>query len=125
MVGGSSGRPAATASPPPEQAWYGDRCWKAECGVATRDARQHLLAGRVEGTDNVSGYAVIIEGSETGYSAYTPELPGIGVAGDSIEEVERLIREAIPLHIESLRAHGEPVPPPSTVATTVVAPPAA
>jgi predicted RNase H-like HicB family nuclease len=73
----------------------------------------------------VSGYAVIIEGSETGYSAYMPELPGIGVAGESIEEVERLIREAIPLHIESLRAHGEPVPPPSTVATTVVAPPAA
>ena len=72
-----------------------------------------------------SGYAVIIEGSETGYSAYTPELPGIGVAGESIEEVERLIREAIPLHIESLRAHGEPVPPPSTVATTVVPAPAA
>jgi predicted RNase H-like HicB family nuclease len=91
----------------------------------TRNGRQHLLAGRVEGTENVSGYAVIIEGSETGYSAYTPELPGIGVAGESIEAVERLIREAIPLHIESLRAHGEPVPPPSTVATTVVAPPAA
>jgi predicted RNase H-like HicB family nuclease len=33
-------------------------------------------------------------------------------AGDSPEEVERLIREAIPLHVESLRAHSEPVPPP-------------
>jgi predicted RNase H-like HicB family nuclease len=42
------------------------------------------------------------------------------VAGDSLEEVERLIREAIPLHIESLRARGDPVPPPSTVATLVV-----
>lgn len=73
----------------------------------------------------MSGYAVIIEGGERGYGAYAPELPGLGVAGGSIEEVERLIREAIPLHIESLRAHGEPVPPPSTVATTVVAPPAA
>jgi predicted RNase H-like HicB family nuclease len=73
----------------------------------------------------MSGYAVIIEGGETGYSAYTPELPGIGVAGDSIEEVKRLIREAVALHIESLRAHGEPVPPPSTVATTVIAVPAA
>jgi predicted RNase H-like HicB family nuclease len=47
------------------------------------------------------------------------------VAGDSLEEVERLIREAIPLHIESLRAHGDPVPPPSTVATIVVPAPAA
>ena len=52
----------------------------------------------------MSGYAVIIERGETGYGAYAPELPGLGVAGASIEEVERLIREAIPLHIESLRA---------------------
>ena len=73
----------------------------------------------------MSGYAVIIEGGERGYGAYAPELPGLGVAGDSIEEVERLIREAIPLHIESLRANGDLVPPPSTVATTVVPAPAA
>ena len=73
----------------------------------------------------MSGYAVIIERGETGYGAYAPELPGLGVVGDSVEEVERLIREAVPLHIESLRAHGEPVPPPSTVATTVIAVPAA
>jgi len=73
----------------------------------------------------VSGYAVIIERGETGYGAYAPELPGLGVVGESVEEVERLIREAVPLHIESLRAHGEPVPPPSTVATTVIAVPAA
>jgi predicted RNase H-like HicB family nuclease len=73
----------------------------------------------------VSGYAVIIEQGGTSYGAYAPELPGLGVAGDSIEEVERLIREAIPLHIESLRAHGDPVPPPSTVATTIISAPAA
>ena len=68
----------------------------------------------------MSGYAVIIEGGETGYSAYTPELPGLGVAGSSLEEVERLVREAISLHIESLRAHGDPVPPPTTVATRII-----
>jgi predicted RNase H-like HicB family nuclease len=68
----------------------------------------------------VSGYAVIIEQGDTSFGAYAPELPGLGVAGDSVEEVERLIREAIPLHIESLRAHGDPVPPPTTVATLVV-----
>ena len=66
------------------------------------------------------GYAVIIERGKTGYGAYAPELPGLGVAGASVEEVERLIREAIPLHVESLRAHGDPVPPPTTVATSVV-----
>jgi predicted RNase H-like HicB family nuclease len=73
----------------------------------------------------VSGYAVIIEQGESSFGAYAPELPGLGVAGESIEEVERLIREAIPLHIESLRAHGDPVPPPSTVATMVIPAPAA
>lgn len=31
------------------------------------------------------------------------------------------MREAIPLHLESLRAHGEPVPEPSAAAATVVA----
>jgi predicted RNase H-like HicB family nuclease len=72
----------------------------------------------------VSGYAVIIEQGETSYGAYAPELPGLGVAGDSIEEVERLIRQAIPLHIEGLRANGDPVPPPSTVATLVIPAPA-
>jgi predicted RNase H-like HicB family nuclease len=73
----------------------------------------------------VSGYAVIIEQGETGYGAYAPELPGVGVAGETVEEVERLIREAIALHVESLRVHGEPVPPPSAVAATVVTVPAA
>ena len=73
----------------------------------------------------MNGYAVIIEQGETSFGAYVPELPGLGVAGDSLEEVERLIREAISLHIESLRAHGDPVPPPSTVATMVIPAPAA
>jgi predicted RNase H-like HicB family nuclease len=46
-------------------------------------------------------------------------LPGCVAAGDSVEEVEQLIREAIPLHVESLRAHGESVPPPQTRARTI------
>jgi predicted RNase H-like HicB family nuclease len=73
----------------------------------------------------VTGYAVVIEQGEAGYGAYAPELPGVGVAGETVEEVERLIREAIALHLESPRAHGEPVPPPSAVAATVVTVPAA
>ena len=73
----------------------------------------------------MTGYAVIIERSQTGYGAYAPELPGVGVVGGTIEEVERLVREAIVLHIRSLQAHGEPVPPPSAVATRLVEVPAA
>jgi predicted RNase H-like HicB family nuclease len=72
----------------------------------------------------VSGYAVIIERGDESFGAYVPELPGVGVVGESVEEVERLVREAIALHLESLRAHGEQAPPPLAVAATVVEVPA-
>ena len=66
-------------------------------------------------------YLVIIEGSGRSFSAYSPDLPGCIAAGESPEEVEQLMREAIPLHIESLRAHGEPVPHPQSSARYVSA----
>jgi predicted RNase H-like HicB family nuclease len=66
-------------------------------------------------------YLVIIEGSGKSFSAYSPDLPGCVAAGESPEEVERLMREAIPLHIESLRAHGEAVPEPQSSARYVSA----
>ena len=68
----------------------------------------------------MSAYAVIIEGGEDSFSAYVPDLPGCVASGKSLEEVDRLIREAIRLHIDSLRAHGEPVPEPSTAAVRLV-----
>ncbi|HUF83600.1 MAG TPA: type II toxin-antitoxin system HicB family antitoxin [Acidimicrobiia bacterium] len=69
----------------------------------------------------MSRYAVIIEGNgDKSYSAFVPGLPGCVAAGDSIEEVERLIREAAQLHVDSLRAHGEPVPTPGTAAVTEI-----
>jgi predicted RNase H-like HicB family nuclease len=63
---------------------------------------------------------VIIEGGDKSYSAYVPDLPGCVASGESVDEVDTLIREAIRLHIESLRAHGEPVPEPSTAAVRLV-----
>jgi predicted RNase H-like HicB family nuclease len=56
---------------------------------------------------------------------YCPDLPGLGVAGDTIEEVEPLVREAISLHLEGPREAGQGIPPPSAVATAVVDVPAA
>jgi predicted RNase H-like HicB family nuclease len=59
-------------------------------------------------------YAVVIERTGTGYGAYVPDLPGCVVAAaETLEETERLIREAIPFHIEGLPLHGEPVPEPA------------
>lgn len=61
----------------------------------------------------MSEYLVVIEGGgETNYAAYSPDLPGCVAVADAAEEVERLMHESIALHIESLRAHGEPVPEP-------------
>jgi predicted RNase H-like HicB family nuclease len=68
----------------------------------------------------MSRYAVIIEGAGASFSAYVPDLPGCVAAGSSVEEVDALIREAVELHIASLREHGEPVPTPSTAAVRMV-----
>lgn len=62
----------------------------------------------------MKGYAVVFEKTQTGWSAYAPDLPGLGVAGASFEETEQLMREGIEFHIEGLRADGSPVPEPTT-----------
>ncbi len=59
-------------------------------------------------------YVVVYERTPDGWSAYVPDLPGCVAAGDTKDEIERLIREAILLHIESLREENEPVPEPVT-----------
>jgi predicted RNase H-like HicB family nuclease len=64
----------------------------------------------------VNEYLVIIENSQGSYSAYSPDLPGCVAAGETVEEVRSLMREAIQMHIRSLRENGEPVPPPSSSA---------
>ena len=59
-------------------------------------------------------YAVVVERSPTGFAAYVPDLPGCVAAGRTRAEVERLIREAIQIHLEGLRQGGEPIPEPTT-----------
>lgn len=56
---------------------------------------------------------VICEKSSEGWGAYAPDLPGLGVAGATLEEVKELIREAIEFHLEGMRQHGDPIPAPS------------
>jgi predicted RNase H-like HicB family nuclease len=66
-------------------------------------------------------YAVIIEAGERNYSAYVPDLPGCIATGQTVEEVKRLIREGITLHLEGLREDGLPIPEPTTLAEYVEA----
>jgi len=64
-------------------------------------------------------YTVVIEKTNSGYSAYVPDLPGCVAAGNTRVEVRELIGEAIHLHLDSLRKHGEPIPEPQASVTTV------
>ncbi|HUA98666.1 MAG TPA: type II toxin-antitoxin system HicB family antitoxin [Terracidiphilus sp.] len=59
-------------------------------------------------------YAPVFEKTSNGWSAYLPDLPGLGVAAATIEETEQLLREGIELHIEGMREDGLPIPEPIT-----------
>jgi predicted RNase H-like HicB family nuclease len=64
-------------------------------------------------------YTVIYEKGPTSWGAYVPDLPGVIAVGDSRDEVERLIREAIGFHLEGMREEGISIPPPSSFAGVV------
>ncbi len=59
-------------------------------------------------------YIVVYEQTTSGWSAYVPDLPGCVAAGETREETERLIREAIAFHLEGLRESEEAIPEPGT-----------
>ncbi len=60
-------------------------------------------------------YAVAIEKAESNYAAYVPDLPGCVATGETVEEVKRLVQEAILLHLEGMREDGEPIPKPGSL----------
>jgi predicted RNase H-like HicB family nuclease len=60
-------------------------------------------------------YAIVIEKAATNFAAYVPDLPGCVATGATVEETESLLREAIELHLESMREDGRPIPEPASV----------
>ena len=64
-------------------------------------------------------YLIIIEKTETGYSAYSPDLPGCVSTGATREETEHNMREAIEFHLEGLKLEGQPIPQTLTTSTYV------
>ncbi len=55
-------------------------------------------------------YLIIIERGDTGYSAYSPDLPGCIASGRTLRETRSRMRGAMEMHVEGLRAQGLPVP---------------
>jgi predicted RNase H-like HicB family nuclease len=64
-------------------------------------------------------YVALIEQGKSGWGAYVPDLPGCVAVGPTRDFVEEKIREAIGIHLESLRAHGEKVPEATAIALTI------
>jgi len=75
---------------------------------------QHFEAGRFK-----VKYLVVLEPTDTGYSSYSPDLPGCVSVGATREECEMNMREAIEFHLDGLRLEGEPIPVPASLAAFV------
>jgi predicted RNase H-like HicB family nuclease len=62
----------------------------------------------------IKRYLIVVERTETGYSAFSPDVPGCISVGRTREEVEANMREAIEFHLEGLQLEGMPIPEPSS-----------
>jgi predicted RNase H-like HicB family nuclease len=71
-------------------------------GAEQKDRRDETLRDRYEK-------------AATNYSAYVPDLPGCIATGVTVQETERLLREAIELHLAGIREDGDTVPVPTAV----------
>lgn len=69
----------------------------------------------------MNGYLTVFEHDDDGWSVYVPDLPGCVSTGETRDEAEQGISQAVALHVEGLRAEGLPVPAPSAEAGNVVA----
>ena len=67
-------------------------------------------------------YLIVIEETSSGFSAYSPDLPGCVSTGASRAEVEKNMREAIAFHLDGLREDGEHIPEPRTYSAYVELP---
>ncbi len=64
-------------------------------------------------------YTVIIERGPSNYGAWVPDLPGCVSVGNTAEEAEANIREAVEFHLEGMREDGRPIPEPAARAVLV------
>lgn len=64
-------------------------------------------------------YLIVIEKTETGYSAYSPDLLGCVSTGDTLESVEQNMREAVQFHLEGLKLEDLEIPPPTAVSAYI------
>ena len=72
--------------------------------------------------DQAKSYVYVIERAEDGgYWAYLPDLPGCATSGDSPEQVERQLPEAVDLYLSYFHDRGLPPPAPHARVGTLTA----
>jgi predicted RNase H-like HicB family nuclease len=68
-----------------------------------------------------SRYLAVLIPVEGGFEAYIPDLPGCIGSATSIEVLEALLQEAVPIHLRALQERGIEVPPPKVFVKYIVA----
>jgi predicted RNase H-like HicB family nuclease len=58
-------------------------------------------------------YLIVIEKTKTGYSAYSPDIDGCVAVGDTKEECEYSMKEALKFHIDFMIEKGYEIPLPN------------
>lgn len=123
MVSGRSAWESPAVQAPGEEG-PGHDSRTAGAGLAAGYRAEHPQTGRTDRGSAVGDplkYVIVIErAADGGYGAWAPDLPGCVALGDTVEDTEREMREAIAFHLEGMRADGEPIPQPAAVTATVV-----
>jgi len=67
-------------------------------------------------------YLIVIEKTDSGFSAYSPDLPGCAATGETRNEVGANMREAIDFHLEGMKEQGLVIPEPTCYSSYVEIP---
>jgi predicted RNase H-like HicB family nuclease len=70
-----------------------------------------------KGTPMTREYLVVYEKGKKNWGAFSPDIPGCGTLGDTLEETRAHLVAAVNLHLEETVKAGEPIP---EATTTVV-----
>src|ERR1700687_5821268 len=114
VLGANEGQPSPVQALHEVRAGHG--AWQTGRGFGYRNLEQYSEAGRSE---TMKKYLIIVEKTESGFSAFSPDVPGCGSTGKTKDEVERNIQEAIEFHLEGLRQEGYDVPEPTTYSSYI------
>ena len=67
-------------------------------------------------------YLIVIEKTGSGYSAYSPDIPGCVATGTTRDEAEHEMKSAIAFHLEGLKSEGMALPTPHSSSSYIEVP---